>query len=176
MADNYLENKMAEHMARRNGGAARRTTGQRTGVLQLSFAPRRVLVAGPRRDLATECAEAFRAAGCRTAMLTDAGSPAVEGVRCYGGTAAEAIAALMHDWHEIDVLVLAGDDAEAEEALRTARAAIPEPLRAARAATIALGCAGGAHALRVDGTDAAAIARMAMLLAQSLPERAEIVV
>lgn len=173
MADNYLENKMAEHMARRCG-VARPAAGPRRGVLQLPFAPRRVLVAGGRADIAAACAEAFRTAGCRTAMLTDA-APA-EGVRCYGGPAAEAITALMHDWHEIDVLVLAGDAPEAEEALRAAREALPPALRAARAATIALGCAHGDHALRVDGRDAEALARMAVLLAQSLPARAQITV
>ena len=173
MADNYLENKMAEHIARqKTAGSPRRAAAPRAGTLQLPFPPRRVLVAGPRADIALACARTFRAAGCRTAMLS-ARAP-VEGVRCYAGTPAEALAALMHDWHEIDVLVLAGPHPEAEAALRAARAALPEPLRALRAAAIALCCPGSGHALRVDGADPDALARMALLLAQSLPQRAEI--
>ena len=160
MADNYLENKMAEHLARRNGGV-RPAAGPRHGVLQLPYAPRRVLVAGADEAVAAACARRFRDAG-----------EATEGVRCYGCDAAQAIAALMHDWHEIDLLVLAGAAPEAEEALRAAREAIPAPLRTARAATIAINTAG---VIAIEGNDAVRAAEAALLLSVAPPAEARIV-
>lgn len=168
MADNYLENKMAEHLARRNGGV-RPAAGPRHGVLQLPYAPRRVLVAGADEAIAAACARRFRDAGCRVARL---GGEATEGVRCYGCDAAQAIAALMHDWHEIDLLVLAGAAPEAEEALRVAREAIPAPLRSARAATIAINTAG---VIAIEGNDAVRAAEAALLLSVAPPAEARIV-
>jgi len=135
MADNYLENKMAEHMAGNSRTAARRaSSGGRQGFLEIKFPPRRVLIAGNMNIAMTAAATALVNAGCRVAML----GGTVAGARCFpADTGADsAISRLFHDWHEIDVLIIAGDAPGVAEALKQTRLALPAPLRATSAHTI----------------------------------------
>lgn len=117
MADNYLETKMEQY---RSGvrPVRRRCSGQR------------VVVAGS--DSAAVLAEAARhaAAGCRTAVLAaPAGTPST--VRAYPASmpAAEALRRIIHDWHDVDLLVLCSDAPGVAEELERQRSAIPIPIR-----------------------------------------------
>lgn len=117
MADNYLETKMQQY---RSGvrPARRRLAGHR------------VVVAGS--DSAAVLAEAARhaAAGCRVAVLAaPAGTPST--VRAYPASmpAAEALRRIIHDWHDVDLLVLCGDAPGVAEEMERQRSAIPLPIR-----------------------------------------------
>ncbi|MDE6541402.1 MAG: hypothetical protein K2L74_05265 [Muribaculaceae bacterium] len=171
MADNYLENKMAEHMAAR-GATRTARPARRPGFAAISFPAPRVLVAPGTHAAAAAIATELARAGCRVAML----GGAAEGVRCFPESmpAAEAATRLMHDWHEVDVTITAAPDAHtaAAAAVEQARLSLPEPLRLAAARHIAVAAAGepdvaGAVTLRCAAdTDAQtdAIARLCLCL------------
>lgn len=162
MADNYLEKKMAEHMA----GGPRRTSratpaGARPGELRLGVGCLRVLVCGDSTAVAGAVAETLAGAGCRVAAIGLPHAPA--SVRSYpaGTEAGVAAAALVHDWHEIDLLVVAGSAPGAAEDVEAARAAIPAPLRNPAARTLTIGTAPDADiALTRPEAQAAAAAVM----------------
>ncbi|MDE6285691.1 MAG: hypothetical protein K2L99_01695, partial [Muribaculaceae bacterium] len=105
MADNYLENKMEAYRAGLNRPAAPARTPR--GSLDLRLARARVLVVGDLAPVVEACAGAFAAAGARTAAIAAGGDCGT--ARCYDPAmpVAEVVAALIHDWHEIDVLVIA---------------------------------------------------------------------
>lgn len=65
MADNYLENRMAEHMA---GGRNNRSRTAHPSSAALRLGRRRVLVAGTSPAAGTIAAE-FATAGCPAALL-----------------------------------------------------------------------------------------------------------
>lgn len=134
MADNYLENRMAEHMA---GGRNNRSRTAHPSSAALRLGRRRVLVAGTSPAAGTIAAE-FATAGCPAALL--GGGHAV-GARCFPPDAdpAAAIDTLIHDWHEIDILILAGEAQGIERTLHERRHLIPEPLRSTFRRTIAIG-------------------------------------
>ncbi len=128
MADNYLENKMEEYRA-----GKRATTPARSarGCLDLRLSRARVLVAGDMAPVVEASAAAFAAAGARTAALARPGACGT--ARCYDPATppAAVAAALVHDWLEIDVLVIAGHDTSGvAAAVAEAREAIPAALRA----------------------------------------------
>lgn len=159
MADNYLEKKMAEHMA----GGPRRTSratpaGTRPGELRLGVGCLRVLVCGDSTAVADAVAATLAGAGCRVAAIGLPAAPAA--VRSYpAGTGVAAVAAaLVHDWHEIDLLVVAGSAPDAAEAVAAAREAIPAPLRNPAARTISIGTESGADIVlsRLDAQAGAA--------------------
>lgn len=157
MADNYLENKMAEHMAGKR-------VVRRPAPGPIRFSPLRVLVAGCRHDVAAAVARRLLEAGCRTAC---AGGAAVPGARCFpADMAAEAVVEqLMHLWHGVDMLVLAGDAPDTLAALQRARAALPAPLRGADPRIVAIDTsAPGAVCLR-GLADARAAAGLCLMLA-----------
>lgn len=127
MADNYLETKMEQY---RSGvrPVRRRSAGQR------------VVVAGS--DSVAVLAEAARhaAAGCRTAVLAaPTGTPST--VRAYPASmpAAEALRRIIHDWHDVDLLVLCGDAPGVEDELAAQRSAIPAPIRSAAFRVVIIG-------------------------------------
>ncbi|MDE6498617.1 MAG: hypothetical protein K2L21_08155, partial [Muribaculaceae bacterium] len=129
MADNYLENKMEEYRAGRNRPAAAARAPR--GCIDLRLARARVLVAGDLAPVVETCARVFAAAGARTAVIAAGGDCGT--ARCYDPAmpVAGVVAALIHDWHEIDLLVIAGSDTPGvASALDAARSAIPAPLRA----------------------------------------------
>lgn len=167
MADNYLENKMEEYRAGKRAAAAPRAA---RGMLDLRLSRARVLVAGDLAPVVEACARAFAAAGARTAAF---GCPGRCGTaRCYDAACApaDAVAALVHDWLEIDVLVIAGSDvAGVAAAVEAARAAIPEALRGPSFTRINIGFAPAREsALAITITDASAQAEDAALLATVL--------
>ncbi|MBJ2183909.1 MAG: hypothetical protein JFR38_05265 [Muribaculaceae bacterium] len=140
MADNYLENKMAEHMARKGSGNTRcrshAPSGPRLGLC-------RVLIAGDIDPVISAVAQTLSAAGARVALI---GSP-IEGIRSYPAAqgAAAAVRHLFHDWHEVDILIVAGHDSSgAAGAIEAARTEIPEVLRSQRARTISINSEPGA--------------------------------
>ena len=159
MADNYLENKMAEHMAGRR-------TVRRTVAGPVKFNPLRVLVAGCMLDIAEAVAESFIAAGCRVACLSDI---QVAGARCFSSQTGcrEAIGRLMHDWHEIDLLILTGDAPGVADALAEARRALPPALRAKtpRAISVDSPCPGSLQLDTQAGATPQSVSRLCVLLA-----------
>ena len=165
MADNYLENKMAEYRA--NGGkrpAQRRASGPRRGVLEIAFPPKRVVVAGPDSAMVRAVAEAFTAAGCRVGIL---GGTVADGARCFPATAdlAAAVGSLMHDWLEVDVLVECGEAPGVAGHIEAARKTVAEPLRAADYRRIHIGPDAGSDAqVGIRTADHAAAARMVLML------------
>lgn len=128
MADNYLENKMEEYRAGKRAAAPARSA---RGCLDPRLSRARVLVAGDMAPVVEACAAAFAAAGARTAALARPGACGT--ARCYDPATppAAVAAALVHDWLEIDVLVIAGHDTSGvAAAVAQAREAIPAALRA----------------------------------------------
>lgn len=127
MADNYLENKMEQY---RRGGAARETVRRRG---------RRVVVAGDDARLVLAEAARYAAEGCRVAVLAaPEGTPA--SVRAYPEALGTAVSLrrILHDWHEVDLLVVAGRAEGVAAELASQRALIPEALRSPQFAIIEL--------------------------------------
>ncbi|MDE7381847.1 MAG: SDR family oxidoreductase [Muribaculaceae bacterium] len=118
MADNYLERKMEDL---RNGKLSGRSsvlqhTGQRKGVWQLSFPPRRVLVTGGCHGIGLAAVREFLRLGCKVAVFdidNDAGKllASENGVRFYQLDLADtdslenAIYDLFKAWRDIDIIV-----------------------------------------------------------------------
>lgn len=118
MADNYLERKMEElqsgHLGQ--GGSARKSQGKRSGVMQVSFPSRRVLVTGGANGIGLAIVRAYLKAGCKVTVFDidrEAGETLArnEGVRFYhlDLTDAEAIekafANLIMAWRDIDIII-----------------------------------------------------------------------
>ncbi|MBP3638344.1 MAG: hypothetical protein J6J20_00495 [Muribaculaceae bacterium] len=64
-------------------------------------------------------------------LAAPAGTPST--VRAYPASmpAAEALRRIIHDWHDVDLLVLCGDAPGVEDELAAQRCAIPLPIRSA---------------------------------------------
>lgn len=118
MADNYLETKMEQYRRGACGKSTRRPAGLR------------VVVAGPDEAAVLRAAAAHASAGHRVAVIAaPAGTPHT--VRAYplSMPAEEALRRILHDWHEVDLLILAGPAPSVADALHRLRMSIPEPLR-----------------------------------------------
>lgn len=167
MADNYLENKMEEYRAGKRPAAVARTP---RGSLDLRLSRTRVLVAGDLIPVVEACARAFAAAGARTAAIAAPGACGT--ARCYpcATPAADVVSALIHDWLEIDLLVIAGiDKAGVALTVAAAREAISAALRAQSFTRINI-CNAPARdpGISITLTDPAAQAEDAALLATVL--------
>lgn len=120
MADNYLENKMEQYRR----GSTPQQRRKRRG--------RRVVIAGDNAAAVLAEAARYAAEGCRVAVLSaPEGTPTT--VRAYPPSLgpAEALRRILHDWHEVDLLVLAGRAPGVADELAAQRALIPEALRSA---------------------------------------------
>ena len=120
MADNYLERRMEElrNGKLNQGNGVKRSTGpgHRSGVLQVAFPPRRVLVTGGASGIGLAIVREYLKAGCKVAVFDidkEKGDALAqnEGVRFYhiDLTDAQAIedgfSNLMKAWRDVDIIV-----------------------------------------------------------------------
>ena len=119
MADNYLEKKMEELRSGRLGQsnpAARSVGGRRSGVLQVAFPPRRVLVAGGCNGVGAAIARSYLKTGCKVAVFDNDRETGdilaqKEGIRFYHIDLADAEAVengftnLLSAWRDIDIII-----------------------------------------------------------------------
>lgn len=69
MADNYLEKRMEDHRAGRDGGPRRHAVGPRPGWLTMRYPAQTVTVGGTWPEALEAVASAFVQAGCRVALV-----------------------------------------------------------------------------------------------------------
>lgn len=160
MADNYLERKMEEHLARKSGRVQRSAAGS----VDIRLAGRRIIVAGCMHELAARVAALLARAGGRVALV----GACAEGARCInaGADIAAAMLRIVHDWHEVDVLLTVGEDAEVVATLEQARATIPEALRSAHLQRVSVGPDDAADLciLSHQDTEAEKVARLCLYM------------
>lgn len=109
-----MEELQSGHLGQ--GGSARKSQGKRSGVMQVSFPSRRVLVTGGANGIGLAIMRAYLKAGCKVAVFDidrEAGETLArnEGVRFYhlDLTDAEAIekafSNLIMAWRDIDIII-----------------------------------------------------------------------